>query len=1375
MSFDKDTRNLLARLVADARSLLTDEFTKQFQEVYGIQPNGTVTDLERMTHLSDEQRATARLLRDRISHLVSGLASEKKPEKTAVDRVIREQAFTVLNRFAALRMAEERGIVQESVRKGMRSDGFQVYLQLAGTALGEQVDRYRTYLFCLFDDLSVDMGLLFDRFSSFGLLFPRENELKELLEIINLPELSSIWSQDEAIGWIYQYFNTKEERQKMRKESAAPRNSRELAVRNQFFTPRYVVEFLTDNTLGRIWYEMTKGNTSLKDSCRYMVRRPNEVFLNEGEASPDNSELETGNSELSQEELLRTPVHIEHRPLKDPREIRLLDPACGSMHFGLYAFDLFETIYSEAWDLEEVGMAVLSRPEGLKPLHETYASKDEFLRDVPRLIIEHNIHGVDIDPRAAQIAGLSLWLRAQRSWKDQQVLPAERPQIRKSNIVCAEPMPGEKEMLKEFAASLKPKVLGQLLELIFDKMQLAGEAGSLLKIEEEIEEAIEKARADFGKELLRRKDEEGYLPGMVAPSPHRQASLFDFADLPDKTRFWSTAEQQILDALREYAELAESGDGVRRLFAEDAGKGFAFIDLCRKRYDAVVMNPPFGDVSKGTSSYLDVEYEESSNDLLALFTHRGLQTLHAQGLLGAITSRTCFFLSSFEEWREKIILPHAPPTVVADLGAGVLDAAMVETAAYCLRKGSAGDAAFFKLHATEDPETKLGTAVESINEGTCADPLVFCVHPDSFKRIPGAPFSYWVSERIRQLFSSHNSFGDSEVTLRVTNPTGDEFRYLRDYWECSPPEVGREVGWVPYAKGGSSTKFFYDVNLVAMWDDSIPTYKGYIGTSHRPDIRPASLSHFFRPGIMWPLRAPRLCAQIFPEGTVFSARSQCLFAPKEKLPYYLGLLNSSTLDYLFKAALGRTEFPEFIVGTLRKLPRPAPSAGQEKALGAAAVKAAKLAQACTQFDEVCHLFAVPSTLALGPTNSLGAAIKKSNSKQDERLLDIEVIEDEIDEIAGVIFELEETDRVLIRENARRFRYSAGAQRADQRGSDSEIAELTSWLFGAVVGRWDIRAGMSTIQQRAIPVPFDPLPVCPPGMLQNEQDLPAEPKDVPADYPLRISWPGILVDDENNSEDIVTRVREAIEVIWQDNADAIEQEACDILGVKTLRDYFGKPNNFFADHLKRYSKSRRQAPIYWPLSTASGSYTLWIYYHRLTDQTLYTCVTEFVEPKLDEVAHDIRQLEMEMGAAASPSQRDELEKLQEFHLELAGFRDELLGVAKLPYRPNLNDGVLITACPLWKLFRLKKWSTSLKKCWDSLEAGEYDWAHLAATIWPERVVRTAHQDRSIAIAHDLEELLWHEVEIGQDKQGNPKYEWQPQDLTEDQLNAIAENL
>jgi hypothetical protein len=299
----------------------------------------------------------------------------------------------------------------------------------------------------------------------------------------------------------------------------------------------------------------------------------------------------------------------------------------------------------------------------------------------------------------------------------------------------------------------------------------------------------------------------------------------------------------------------------------------------------------------------------------------------------------------------------------------------------------------------------------------------------------------------------------------------------------------------------------------------------------------------------------------------------------------------------------------------------------------------------------------------------------------------------------------------------------------------------SFALGVALGRWDILYATGEQAAPELPDPFAPLPVCPPGQLQNAQGLPARPEDVPAAYPVRIPWDGILVDDPNHPLDIERRVREVIEIIWKDRAEAIEHEACEILGVKSLRDYFCKPAGFFADHLKRYSKSRRQAPIYWPLSTASGSYTLWIYYHRLTDQTLFQCVNDFVKPKLDEVNRDIERLrgELQRADGGSSKQRETLEELEDFTIELKEFHDELLRVAGLPYKPNLNDGVLITASPLWKLFRLPKWQKELKACWEALEQEEYEWAHLAYTIWPDRVKKVCKTDRSIAIAHGLEEL------------------------------------
>lgn len=348
MAFDDKTRNRLQRLVSDCRSLLADEFSIQIQQSYGLDPNsGEVTPLERLAHLSDRERHTAQLLRDTLAHYLAGDGDDKAHRIAAIDRIIREQAFTVLNRLAAILMMEARGLLRAAVSQGQQSQAFELYKMIAGNALGETGDAYQVFLFSLFDEFAQDLPALFDRFAPQGQLFPREPALMQLIEALNHHEVAPLWAEDETIGWIYQYFNSKEERKKMREASQAPRNSRELAVRNQFFTPRYVVEFLVDNTLGRLWFNATGGQTGLRERCQYLLVKPDEV----------------------------PPAAVK---LRDPRTLKLLDPACGSMHFGLYAFDLFLEIYRESWDWEQThgpgSLDVATAKAGtLRPLCQTYA------------------------------------------------------------------------------------------------------------------------------------------------------------------------------------------------------------------------------------------------------------------------------------------------------------------------------------------------------------------------------------------------------------------------------------------------------------------------------------------------------------------------------------------------------------------------------------------------------------------------------------------------------------------------------------------------------------------------------------------------------------------------------------------------------------------------------------------------------------------------------------------------------------------------------------------------------------------------------------------------------------------------------------------
>lgn len=637
---DKSTRNAIERATQHARKLLDDDFSSQLEGTFDVLRSGVIAPIGGV-HLSARQQ----FQRGRI---VAAIEHKRASGMTALEAVadyVRDAAFTTLNRFIALKMLEARELVQECITKGEQSAGYREFCGMApGLALIPDAAGYRLYVESLFDEFSTEIKVLFDRRDVATVLWPKRQTFEGLLTILNAPELAAVWGEDETIGWVYQFFNSGEERRKMRDESQAPRNSRELAVRNQFFTPRYVVQFLVDNTLGRMWLEMHGEQTSLAKSCEYLVRSIDEPF--------------------------------RPRPRKDPRDLRILDPACGSGHFLLYSFDLLLTIYEEAWAAEDPTLR--SEATG-RSLRTDYPDLAELRRVTPGFIVENCLHGVDIDPRCAQIAALALWLRAQRAWKDIGIAASDRPRIQRTHIVVAEPMPGDSALVDEFAARLDPPLLRDLFKKMVGENRLAGELGTLLRVEDGIAVELHRAREQF----VKQRQITGFLPGM---EPEVKQGSLDLSGIDDDD-FFHEAEARIIEALGLFAETATGSANVRRrLFAGDAGQGVALIELARSRFDVVLMNPPFGACSLVAKREFEKSYPRTKNDVYAAFVERGIELLHPHGLLGAITSRTGFFLSSFQKWREEILIEDAPPVVFADLGYGVLDSAMVEVAAYCLEK-----------------------------------------------------------------------------------------------------------------------------------------------------------------------------------------------------------------------------------------------------------------------------------------------------------------------------------------------------------------------------------------------------------------------------------------------------------------------------------------------------------------------------------------------------------------------------------------------------------------------------------------------------------------------------------------------------------------
>lgn len=416
---------------------------------------------------------------------------------------------------------------------------------------------------------------------------------------------------------------------------------------------------------------------------------------------------------------------------------------------------------------------------------------------------------------------------------------------------------------------------------------------------------------------------------------------------------------------------------------------------------------------------------------------------------------------------------------------------------------------------------------------------------------------------------------------------------------------------------------------------------------------------------------------------------------------------------------------KYEVGYVASVPVPIANSAQKDLLRNLSLRSWHLKRALDSIGETSHAFVLPAALRarIGDFDSLDIEAELAR------------IQSEVDDIAFDLYSFNEADRAAVNASqgsANEGDSEAGDDQDDEAGDDEDSAApidhtagLLSWALGVSFGRFDWRLATGERAAPAEPEPFDPLPAKSPGML---------PDGVAPFH----AHAGILVDDPGHPHDLARLVEE---VLGRVEAPVPED----------VRRWLQR--DFFAFHLQRYSKSRRKAPIYWPLSTTSGSYRLWVYYPSLTSQTLYTAINDFVEPKLKQVGADVTALRNK-GSTRTRDDEKQFEALQAFELELIELRDTLLKLAPT-YKPNHDDGVQISAAPLWLLFRHKPWQKVLKDTWAKLEKGDYDWAHLAMNYWPERVREKCKTDKSLAIAHGLEDLYVEPEAKPQKKRGRKK--------------------
>lgn len=614
---------------------------------------------------------------------------------------------------------------------------------------------------------------------------------------------------------------------------------------------------------------------------------------------------------------------------------------------------------------------------------------------------------------------------------------------------------------------------------------------------------------------------------------------------------------------------------------------------------------------------------------------------------------------------------------------------------------------FMRLIAATNKEADLlssATAVRSSQENE----NVYEIDAASFSDLPGSPFAYWASQSARNCFAKYGPFESNTRAVKQGLATADDFRFVRLQWEI----IDRNSSWKPYAKGGASRPFYQEIFCLVRWENNGAEIKNNLNEkggvrSNVWMLGETEKNYFCLPGLTWPLRGYRFSSQVVPEGCIFSVAGKMAFPISDDRLATLAIFNSSAFDAFVMMLAGRVVGAQYEVGLIQRVPFPTLNESDRQRLSDLAEQGWRARFTESSSDELSKAFILPLALRYG--------LKEFDQ---HNLADtISGVIAEIDEITFGIYAFSDIDKSNL---ASAQVASTGGGLEEKLEDDGEADDvpadnfsiLLSWAVGVSFGRFDLRLATGERELPAFPKPFDELPHKSPGMLPDG----AEPFHAHA---------GILVDDQGHSYDLTRLVEEVLRRVDASVPDEVR---------RWLR------KDFFAFHLQRYSKSRRKAPIYWPLSTASGSYTLWVYYPSLNNQTLFIAVNDFLDGpngKLTQVSRECTELRIK-GSGRSRDEEKQYETLQIFEQELTDLRDTLLKIAPT-YQPSHDDGVQITAAPLWPLFRHKPWQKVLKDTWTKLEKGDYDWAHLAMAYWPERVREKCNTDKSLAIAHGLEYL------------------------------------
>lgn len=1281
---DSATRSRLHDVTLQARQLLVSEVQQVLEGVYGLHRSGSfepASNLPAVQALPEVRRTRERLEKYLADERAAGLKADE-----AHNKLTKEVAFTWLNRLVAFKMMEARRLVRGTLDRYHDSNAFKFYLSdhpddlalfNAGDApqdaLGEgpRDVAYRHFLLDQCSHMAGQIKVLFDPDNLPSSLFPRPRTLRDLIALLNDPPLAEAWQpgSEEAVGWVYQYFNELEKAEVFaRLNKGGKVSAADIPAATQLFTPRWIVRALVHNSLGRLWMQM-HPNSRLAETLDYLVP---------GEDLPRAS-------------------------LKPVRDITMLDPACGTMHFGLVAFDLFAEMYRE--EIERAG-------EPGWPVVPSVNSDD----DIPAAVVANNLYGIDIDLRAVQLSALTLLLKA-RSLNP-------RCTLTDSNLACADVLLLNGARLEAFIeqSGFTRPIYERLVRGLWAQMKDANQLGSLVKLEAALSKLIEGEQVKFRQEQAR-----PHLPGFSEEQFETEAG---------EQEFWDIIAEQVAQAFDEFARRRAAGGGDESYFAGEATKGLRVLRQMLRQYDIVATNPPYmsdRSLSPTMGEYLKKVYPEGKGDLYAAFIERCADLLAPGGRLAMITQQSFMFISSYEKLRARLrervaveTMVHVGPRAFAEIGGE-----KVNTTVFVLRREpnarlrDSSTGTYFRLVKEPDAEAKRTSFERAIARmlGGESDRAVYRYRQGDFDAIPGAPWVYWITPGLRELFEN---FTKLEVLSqpRVGLQTGDNTRFLRYWWEVGLNSVGRTcpdakaaVGsgkrWFPYMKGGEFRRWWGNQDHAINWSkDGLELW------AFTPTAVIRNANFYFRSGITWTdLTSGRFNARLSPGGFIFDVAGSSAFPPDPFL--LLALMNSPFAQYALKL-INPTVHVQ--VGDLARLPIPTTSS---PALNALVEEAIALARTDSEEDETTYDFIAPPDWHTGY-----AAVAARKARLAE-------VEGQIDEEVYRLYDISAEDRAAIEGEVNSGQWPVASEeggKGEASEAGAEDGEATESLDAAnpllTASRQPLAARWISYAVGVVLGRFEPGVE---GALGRGTFSP----EVAARLRALEDADGLVVLDPGHPDDLTVKVERVLEAVY--GYRGAEEIVLAAAGGKALADYL--KGDFFKRHVQQY----RKRPIYWLLQSPKKGYSLYAFHEKLTRDRLFLIDgSQYLGGKLNGVRTAVEELRGSLAGAEGKERKGierELEGREALLLDLEAFARNLSASTsalnernqQVGWQPEIDDGVLLNLAPLYTL--MPSWSAEPKKAWEALQRGDYDWSHTAMRYWPTRVLNACRPNKSFAIAHN----------------------------------------